>query len=224
MLVQVIDVLQDTLIERRADADVIKDRQMLNILAQADAAGMRTDRHAELGRHQQHRQHLVDPAEPAGVDLAKADRIGLQQLLEDNPVLHMLAGRHADRRDGASDCRMAQHIVGAGRLLDPERVEGCQPGHVGDRLADIPDLVGIHHQGAIWPDLLADDLGATQVVVDIAADLHLDVHPASGYRLAQQRAQLIVGVSQPAGRSRVGWEAARAHLGHARRFGWGIAA
>src|SRR6266545_2050179 len=224
VLVQVIDVFEDALIERRANADVIKDRQMLNILAQADTAGMRADRHAELGRHQQHRQHLVDPAEPAGVDLTKADRIGLQQLLEDNPVLHMLAGGHADRRDGASDCRVAQHIVGAGRLLDPQRVEGSQPGHVGDRLADIPDLVGIHHQDAIWPDLLADDLGATHVVVDIAADLHLDVRPATGYRLAQQRAQLIVGIAQPACRRSVGWEAALAHLGHARRFGWGVAA
>ena len=47
------------------DGDVVEDREVLHILAQPDAAGVRAYRHAELRRHQQHRQDLVDAAEPA---------------------------------------------------------------------------------------------------------------------------------------------------------------
>ena len=66
---------------------------MLGVLAQPDAAGVRADRHAELRGQQQHRQHLVDAAEPAAVELADVDRVELQQLLEHDAVLDVLAGR-----------------------------------------------------------------------------------------------------------------------------------
>ena len=46
---------------------------------------------------QQHREHLVDAAEPARVDLADGDRLGLEELLEHDPVVDVLAGRDADR-------------------------------------------------------------------------------------------------------------------------------
>ena len=75
---------------------------------------------------QDHGEVLVDAAQPAAVDLAEADRLGLQQLLEDHAVGGVLAGRHADRRDRPGDRRVAQHVVRAGRLLDPPQVERRQ--------------------------------------------------------------------------------------------------
>jgi hypothetical protein len=88
--------------------------------------------HAELGRHQQHREHLVDAADAAGVDLAGADRVGLQQLLEDDPVGRDLAGGHPAPPAGQSATARAirawpEHVVGVGRLLDPVRVDLGQP-------------------------------------------------------------------------------------------------
>ena len=85
MLVQVVDVLDHALLQRAAHRHVVERRQVLDQLAQPDAAGVGADRHAELGRQQQDRQHLVDPAEPARVDLAEVDRAGLHQLLEHRP-------------------------------------------------------------------------------------------------------------------------------------------
>ena len=51
VLVEVVDVLDHPTLERAADADVVEDREVLDELAQADAAGVRADRDAELGRH-----------------------------------------------------------------------------------------------------------------------------------------------------------------------------
>ena len=82
---------------RGVDRDVVEDREVLDVFAEADAARVGADRHAELRGHEQDRQHLVDPAHAAGVDLADADGVRLQELLEDDPVLAGLAGGHPDR-------------------------------------------------------------------------------------------------------------------------------
>ena len=74
MLVQVIDELGDAIVHPARHRQVVEHRQVLHQLAQPDAAGMRADRHAELRRHQDHREVLVDAAEAAAVDLAEADR------------------------------------------------------------------------------------------------------------------------------------------------------
>ncbi len=65
---------------------------MLDELAEADAARVRADRHAELGRQQQDRHDLIDTRQPAGVDLAEGDGVRLHELLEDDPILAVLAG------------------------------------------------------------------------------------------------------------------------------------
>ena len=62
---------------------VVEHRQVLDHLAQPDAARVRADRHAELGREQQDRDVLVDPGHPGGVDLDVRDRAELEQLFED---------------------------------------------------------------------------------------------------------------------------------------------
>ena len=93
MLVQVVHVLDDPTVHRSADGDVVEDREVLDVLAQADAAGVRADGHAELGGQQQDGEDLVDAAEPAAVDLADADGVRLEELLEHDPVVAVLAGR-----------------------------------------------------------------------------------------------------------------------------------
>ena len=52
MFVKVADEFGDASVERRRHGDVVEHREVLDELAQADAAGVRTDRHAELGGHQ----------------------------------------------------------------------------------------------------------------------------------------------------------------------------
>src|SRR5207244_12094873 len=110
-------------------------------------------------------EELVHAAEPARVHLAEADRLRLQQLLEDDWVLAGLAGRDADRRDRARDRRVAEHVVRARRLLDPVRIELREALGVGDGLADVPDLVRVEHELALRPEHLARDARATDVLL-----------------------------------------------------------
>ena len=75
MLVQVVDPLDDAVLERAADGDVVEEREVLDVLAEADAARVRADRDAELRRQQQHRDRLVHAADAARVELADVDRL-----------------------------------------------------------------------------------------------------------------------------------------------------
>ena len=216
MLVQVIDVLAHAILQRAADRDVIEDRQVLHVLAEADAARVRADRLLELVRHQDHRERFVHAAHAAGVDLHVADRVGLQQLLEHHAVLADLAGGDGDRRDLPRDPRMPQHVVRTRRLLDPPGIEPRQRLHLGDGLVHVPALVGVHHQRAIRADLLAHDRGAADVVLEVLPDLHLEGRPPLRDGLAAQAPHLVVRISEPPGRRRVGGIAVGAHLGFAR--------
>ena len=123
MLVQVIDELGDAIVHAARHGDVIEHRQVLHQLAQPDAARMRTDRHAELRRHQDHCEVLVDAAEAATVDLAEVDGPRLQELLEHDAVGAVLACGHADRPHRLRGSPHAEDVVGAGLLLDPPRIE-----------------------------------------------------------------------------------------------------
>ena len=130
--------------------------------------------------------------------------LGLEELLEHDPVVDVLAGRHPDRRDAAGDRRVAEDVVGRGRLLDPVRIELGQSRHPGDRFVDAPALVRVDGQHRVGADLLAHDPGAPAIVLDVRADLQLEPRPALRQRLAAQPADLVVVVAQPADRCRVG--------------------
>ena len=95
--------------------------------------------------------HFVDPAETAAVDLAEVDRFRLEELLEHDPIVAVLARRDADRCDRSSDRGVAKDVVGARGLLDPERLELGESLHALDRLSDVPDLIGVHHEATIQP-------------------------------------------------------------------------
>src|SRR5689334_21810211 len=49
VFVEMIDILQHPVLQRAADTDIVHHRQVLHVLAEAHAAGMRADRHPELG-------------------------------------------------------------------------------------------------------------------------------------------------------------------------------
>src|SRR5258706_4060253 len=99
VLVQMVDVLAHAVLEAAAHGNVVEDGEVLDVLAEADAAGMRADRHAELCRHQQDRQHFVDAAHAATVDLQEADGVGLEELLQGDAVLAALRGSDSARCD-----------------------------------------------------------------------------------------------------------------------------
>ena len=69
---------------------------MNDVFAQTHTSGVRADRDAELGRHQQNGENLAHASEPDRVDLADVDGFGLEELLEDHPVMCVFAGRDAD--------------------------------------------------------------------------------------------------------------------------------
>ena len=170
-----IGILGETILQRRADADVIDQRQVLNVFAQPHTTGMGTDRDPELRGQQLHGHHLVDTTEPTTVDLAHAQATRLHQLLESDPVLTRLTTSNLDRVDGAGNRGVAQDVIGAGRFLDEPGVELGQGFHPCDRIGNVPDLVGIEHQLAVRPDLLPDDTATTDVVLERTTDLDLEV-------------------------------------------------
>src|SRR5215831_10120921 len=111
VFVQVIDIFDDAVFERRTNRNVIEERKMLHVFTETYAPGVRANRNAKLGRHQDDRQDFVDAGEPAAVDLTKTYCVRLQQLFEDDAVLAGLARSYPDGRDGPGDFRMAQNVV-----------------------------------------------------------------------------------------------------------------
>src|SRR5262245_32409534 len=67
VLVQMRRVLRAASRRGCADGDVVDESDMLDVLAQAEAAGVRAHRHTEVRGEQQHGEHLVQTAEPAGI-------------------------------------------------------------------------------------------------------------------------------------------------------------
>ena len=167
---------------------------------------MRTDRHAELGRHQDDRQILVDAAQPAAVDLAEVDGAGLKQLLEEDTVRAVLAGGHANAEPAhcGGNFRMAQHIVRARRLFDPPRGERRQLADAIDGFVHLPPLVRVDHDPPVGPDFGAYQRQPPVVVLGTPADLDLEMRPAAGHRIAAQLPDRRVGIAHPADRRGVG--------------------
>ena len=172
---------------------------MLDQLAQPHSPGVRADRDVELRRQQQIGDVLVHPGHPGGVDLHHVDRPGLEQLLEDDPVVHGLAGGDLDRVDALADGGVGEDVVRAGRLLDPVGLEVLQLVDPVDRFLLLPALVGVDGDAYVRAHGLAGQAQAAAVVLDAAGHLELD-HPEAGLdRLPGQAHELLVAVAQPSG-------------------------
>src|SRR5450759_2142795 len=152
VLVEMVDVFARSVVKRSADGYVVKDREVLDVFAQANPTRMRAYRHPELGGQQQHGDNLIDPAQSAAVDLAEVNGPGLQKLLPHHAVVHVLAGRDTDGRYRLADAAVAEDVIGTGRFLDPPRLHLSKAAHRIDRLVDSPDLVRVDHQLPIRSD------------------------------------------------------------------------
>ena len=119
VLVEVVDELDDAVIHGGGDAEEIEDGEMLDVLAEADAAGVRADGDVELCGEEDDGEILIDAGYTAGVELEDVDGLGLEELLEHDAVVAVLAGGDADRGDFAANAGVAEDVVGAGGLFHP---------------------------------------------------------------------------------------------------------
>ena len=96
-----------------------------------------------------------------------------------------------------ADFGVAENVVRAGGLFDPQRIKFGQSTHLGDGLIDFPHLVGVHHQHVFPTDLIAKQRCPTGVFFDIAANLLFEVSPAFGQCFPRQAADFLVAIAQP---------------------------
>src|SRR5579871_3809913 len=111
---------------------------MLHVLAQADAAGVRADRNAELCGHQHDGEVFVDAGDSAAIDLADIDSSGLKELLEHDTVVTVFAGGDSCGRGFAANAGVTEDIVWAGRLFHPPGLQLGQLTSAGDGFGDSP--------------------------------------------------------------------------------------
>ena len=123
VLVKVVDELDDAVIHGGGDAEEIEDGEVLDVLAEADAAGVRADGDVELCGEEDDSQILVDAGYAAAVELKDIDGLGLEELLEHDAVVAVLAGGDANRRDFAANAGVAENVVGAGGFFHPPGVQ-----------------------------------------------------------------------------------------------------
>jgi hypothetical protein len=159
VLVQVVDPLDPASFRGAGQGHVVEHRQVLDDLAQADPAGVRADRHPELGGQQQVGQVLVHPGDAARVDLHDVDGIGLQQLLEHHPVGDLFAGSDLDRPDAPADRRGAEDVLRRGGFLHPGGLERRHLPDPADGGRHVPDLVRVNGDADVVAHHLPGDSG-----------------------------------------------------------------
>jgi hypothetical protein len=98
---------------------------------------------------------------------------------------------------------MAEDVVWACRLLHPGEIVARQLSDPFDRVVDIPALVRVDGNGDVWPDRGPRDREPPDVVVDVGADLELDLSESVGDRFSAQPLEFGVVVAEPARCSRV---------------------
>ena len=185
---------------------------MLDCLAQPDPAGVRAYPYPGPRSEQQVGDVLVHSGNPGRVDLHDVKRSGLQQLLEYHPVGNVLAGCDRDRGDRAADLRHGQDVIRERGLFHPCEIELGELPDPPDRLAGAPDLIRVYRDQVIRTADLPGQRKAPHIVLDAAAHLELDLAESFADGLAEQSGQVIVGIAEPARRSRVGRIAAGCQL------------
>jgi hypothetical protein len=119
VFVKMIDKLENAVFERCRDREEVEGYEVLNVFAEANAAGVGADCHVEFGGKEEDGEVLVDAGYAAAVELEDVDGLGLEELLEHDAIVAMLAGGDADLRNLAADAGVTEDIVRAGRLLHP---------------------------------------------------------------------------------------------------------
>ena len=89
----------------------------------AGISHMRHDWHSECFRQHADDNKLAYAGDAEGIDLAKAEAVHLQIILEEDAVGHMLAGGDLGWSNLFGNCAMSENIIGVGRLFDPVQIE-----------------------------------------------------------------------------------------------------
>jgi para-nitrobenzyl esterase len=215
VLVEMVDEFDDEGVVGGGSAEIVEGGEVLDVFAEADAAGVGADRDAEFGSEEDDGEVLVDAGKAAAIDLTDVEGAGLKELLEEDAILALLAGGDADAGDFAADAGVAEDVVGAGGLLHPPRVELLELANAENRVVDVPFLVGVHHEAAVGADFGADQSSAAEVIGGVAADFEFEMGPAVGERFVAEAGNFFVGEAEPPGGSGVGGQAALAKLGEA---------
>src|SRR5215469_7567525 len=147
---------------------------------------MWADWNTKFGSHEKNCQNLVYSSDTAGIDLADANGIGLEELLENNTILHMLASSNADWCNGPCYCSMAKNIIRASWFFNPEGVKFRQLLHGSDSFFHLPHLVCIEHQYVLRSDLFAHYTSTTQIILWTQPNFQFEVLPAVSQRFAAE--------------------------------------
>ncbi len=123
----------------------------------------------------------------------------LEELLEHDPVVDVLAAGDRHRGDGGADAGVADDVVGARRLLDPGQLSWSQSIDPGDRLVHVPILVGVDGQADVGTDRLAGEGEPADVGVNVGSNLQLDLPEPGGDGFGSKADHLVVAVAEPAG-------------------------
>jgi hypothetical protein len=198
VFVEVVDVFDDAIGEGAGDGEEVEDGEVLDVLAEADAAGVGADGDVEFCSHEKDGEVFVNAGDAATIDLADVDGAGLEQLLEHDGVVAVFAGGDAGGGGFATDAGVAEDVVGAGGFFHPPDIYGCELAGALDSFYDSPFLVGVDHHAVVGADLFADDMGAAKVVYGVAADFELEVGPALGETFAAEAADFVFAVAEPA--------------------------
>src|SRR5665213_397059 len=110
VFVQMIDKLDHPVFERPRHAEEVERREMLHILAQTDAPGMRTDWDIEFGRHKDNGKVLIHTGHSATVQLENIDGLSLKHLLKHDAVMDVFASGNANFGHFAEDAPPAKVV------------------------------------------------------------------------------------------------------------------
>ncbi len=201
---QMVNELDDAVFEGGRDGEEIEGGEVLDVLAETDAASVGADGDIEFGGEQDDGEVLVDAGYAAAVELEDVDGLGLEELLEHDAVVAVLAGGDADLGDFAADAGVAEDVVGAGGLFHPPGLEFGELAGAVDSFENSPLLVGVDHELVGPADLFTNDLAAVEIVGWVAAYFEFEVRPAFGEGFVAETADLFFAVAEPAYRRGVG--------------------
>lgn len=196
VLVKMVHVFEDAALGGGRHADIVNEGEMLDVLAKTDTTGVRADGDIELLGHQKNSENLVNTSDTASIDLTEIDGLSLEELLEDDTVLDVLAGGDTSAGiQGFANGSVAKDIIGRGGLLNEEGLEGQQILHPRDSLVHLPDLVGIHHEHAVVTNLFTDQSRAADILLAVTAHLLLEVGEALSLSFLAQSSDLVIAVT-----------------------------
>ena len=95
---------------------------------------------------------------------------------------------------------MAEHVIRAGRFLNPREIVVLEFADPFNGLRYIPNLVGVYGNGDVRADRFTGKLEPAQVVFEVLTDLKLDLLEAHDLGLLLgQTDHLLVGIAEPSG-------------------------